>query len=165
MFLDLSKAFDTLEYSIVLSKMEKYGLHGVTLEWFKSYLSGRSLKVKCRTAQSGKLQISDDYLIEYGTPPGSCLGPLIFLIFVNDLSLHLMHLECIQFADDTTLMVSHSNRHYLCYCVYKDLTCVQDWFNANKLTLNLKKTAYLLFEKEFSKDKDLDLTLNGVTIP
>ena len=55
-FLDLSKAFNILEHTIVLSKMEKYGLHGVTLEWFKSYLSGRSLRVKCRTAQSGKLQ-------------------------------------------------------------------------------------------------------------
>ena len=62
-------------------------------------------------------------------------------------------------------MVSHSNRHYLHYCVYEDLTSVQDWFNANKLTLNLKKTAYLLFEKEFSKNTDLDLSLNGVTIP
>ena len=150
-FLDLLKAFDTLEHTIVLSKMEKYGLCGVKLEWFKSYLSGRSLRVKCRTAQSGKLQQSDDYLIEYGTSQGSCLGPLIFLIFVNDLSLHLMHLECIQFADDTILKVSHSNRHYLHYCVYEDLTCVQDWFNANKLTLNLKKTAFLLFERESSK--------------
>ena len=76
-----------------------------------------------------------------------------------------MHLKCIQFAGNTTLMVSHSNRHYLRYCVYEDLTSVQDWFNANKLTLNLKKTAFLLFEKEFSKNTDLDLSLNGVTIP
>ena len=88
-FLDLSKAFDMLQHNIILDKMEKYGLRGVTLSWFKSYLGNRKLRAKCRTAQSGRIVRSEEYNIEYGTPQGFCLGPLIFLIFCNDLSLTL----------------------------------------------------------------------------
>ena len=97
--------------------MERYGLHGVTLSWFKSYLENQKLRAKCRTAQSGQVTKSDIFPIDYGTPQGSCLGLLIFLIFCNDLSLHLQFLECIQFADDTTLVHSHANKHYLRFCV------------------------------------------------
>ena len=144
--------------------MERYGLHGVTLSWFKSYLENRKLRAKCRTAQSGQVIKSDIFPIDYGTPQGSCLGPLIFLIFCNDLSLHLQFLECIQFADDTTLVFSHANKHYLRFCVMEDLSSIQDWFYANKLTLNLSKTVYLFFEHKCHTNIDLDLTLNGVTI-
>ena len=107
---------------------------------------------------------SDTFQIDYGTPQGSCLGPLIFLIFCNDLSLHLQFLECIQFADDTTLVFSHVNKHYLRFCMVEDLMSIQDWFYANKLTLNLSKTVYLFFEHKSHMNVDLDLVLNGVTI-
>ena len=145
--------------------MEKYGLCGVTLSWFRSYLENRKLQAKCRTAQNGHTVRSEEYDIASGTPQGSCLGPLIFLIFCNNLSLNLQSLDCIQFADDTTLLFSHSNKHYLQFCVMEDLAVIQDWFNANKLTLNLTKTVYLYFEKSSKTNTDLDLTLNGVTIP
>ena len=145
--------------------MERYGLRGVTLSWFKSYLENRKLQAKCRTAQSGQVTKSDIFPIDYSTPQGSCLGPLIFLIFCNDLSLHLQFLECIQFADDTTLVHSHANKHYLRSCVMEDLLSIQDWFYANKLTLNLSKTVYLFFEHKSHTNTSLDLTLNGVTIP
>ena len=164
-FLDLSKAFDSLQHDIILKKMERNGLHGITLSWFKSYLENRKLQAKCRTAQSGQVTKSDIFPIDYGTPQGSCLGPLIFLIFCNDLSLHLQFLECIQFADDTTLVYSHANKHYLRFCVMEDLLSIQDWFYANKLTLNLSKTVYLFFEHKGHMNTDLDLTLNGITIP
>ena len=164
-FLDLSKAFDSLQHDIILQKMERYGLHGVTLSWFRSYLENRKLRIKCRTSQSGQVVKSDTFPIEYGTPQGSCLGPLIFLIFCNDLRLHLQFLKCIQFADNTTLLFSHANKHYLRFCVMEDLLSIQDWFNANKLTLNLSKTVYLFFEHKARTNIDLDLTLNGVTIP
>ena len=135
-----------------------------TLKWFESYLSDRKLCVKFRPASTGQVETTDEYDIEYGTPQGLCLGPLIFLVFCNDLSLHLEYLQCIQFADDTTLYFGHKNRHYLRYCVESDLINIQDWFNANRLTLNCNKTVYMLFEKQ-SNMPDLNLVLNNVVIP
>ena len=105
--LDLSKAFDTIEHTILLNKLDLYGIRGNVLSWFKSYLTGRKLRVKCRTISNMKETTSKEYPVEYGTPQGSCLGPLIFLIFVNDLHLHLQFSESVQFADDTTLLFSH----------------------------------------------------------
>ena len=106
-FLDLSKAFDTLEHSVIFKKFERYGLRGPCLEWFKSFLYGRTLRVKCNMGNG--IGLSKEFQVEYGAPQGSCLGPLIFLVFCNDLHLHLMHLEVLQFADDTTLYLSHKH--------------------------------------------------------
>ena len=120
-FLDLSKAFDSLELDAVFAKMEKYGLRGCCLDWLKSYLRDRKLKVCCKTADIGAESISRLYDVDYGTPQGLVLGPLIFLIFCNDLHLHLIFLSCIQFADDTTLYISHSSLDYIRFCLEHDL--------------------------------------------
>ena len=144
LMLDLSKAFDTLQHSVVYKKLERYGLRGNCLSWFKSYLTGRTLQVKC-TNNSGKEILSDRCNMDYGTPQGSCMGPLLFLIFCNDLHLNLQFLESVQFADDTTLHISHRNMNYMKFCLTMDLESIEDWFRANKLTLNIDKTVLLHF--------------------
>ena len=159
-FLDLSKAFDTLEHSTVFKKLERYGIRGPALNWFKDYLTDRSLRVKCRTGDKGTETTSDTYPVEYGTPQGSCLGPLIFLIFCNDLQHHLTYLQCIQFADDTTLYLGHHNISYLTYMVEQDLENISDWFRANKLTLNVSKTTCLVFGKGQTRLTEA-LSING----
>ena len=163
-FLDLSKAFDTLEHNVVYLKLEKYGLRGTCLEWFKSYLSDRSLLVSCKSGESGCVNTSNIYEVEYGTPQGSCLGPLIFLIFCNDLQNHLMFLSCIQFADDTTLYITHKSLDYIKFCIETDLCTLQDWFIANKLTLNVGKSVCILFSRT-GQDVPLNLRLGKELIP
>ena len=162
--LDLSKAFDTIDHKVMLKKLELYGVRGNTLSWFESYLSDRRLRVKCRTACSMEETYSDTYHIEYGTPQGSCLGPLIFLIFVNDMSLHINDGDIIQFADDTTLIFGHRNTNYLKFCIEGQLAVLQDWFYANKLTLNVEKSVYLLFERN-KTNIDLNISVCGKKLP
>ena len=86
--------------------------------------------------------------MEYGTPQGSCLGPLLFLIFTNDLHQHLKYCQCILFADDTTIYMSHRNLNYCEWCIQSDIHTLQDWFKANKLMLNIKKICMHAFLSE-----------------
>ena len=164
LFLDLLKAIDTLEHRIVLDKMYQYGIGGVSLDWFSSYLSNRQMHIKCKPTSTGCEEFSDIFLVTYVTPQGSCLGPLIFLIFCNDLQLHLQFMDCFQFVDDTTLVYGHPYKHYLHFCIETDLNAIQDWFYANKLTLNLNKTVYMLFQSKKGDTTDLKIELRGVTI-
>ena len=143
-FLDLSKAFDTLDHNILISKLERYGVRGVMLDWFKSYLTGRSLVAKISTI-NGDITKSNYYDISFGTAQGSCLGPLLFVIFCNDIYQLPIFGKLILFADDTTLIESHKNKKFLQYAVNHDMILLMDWFIANKLTLNLSKTLAMEF--------------------
>ena len=163
-FLDLSKAFDTLNHSTVLLKLDRYGLRGNCLNWFRSYLSNRKMQISCRTGDTGNEQTSRTHKVEYGAPQGSCLGPLIFLIYCNDLQVHLLYLSCIQFADDTTLYIKHRKQSLIRFALDYDLRTLQDWFRANKLTLNVGKSVCILFDKTNTADQ-LNLSINGETIP
>ena len=163
--LDLSKAFDTIEHEILLNKLDLYGIRGIPQAWFKSYLTDRTLRVKCSTLSNSSKTTGNEYPVHYGTPQGSCLGPLIFLIFVNDLHLHLRDAEGIQFADDTTLVFVHRNLNYLQFCIQEELTILQDWFNSNKLTLNIGKSSYLLYHNKKEKPTTVRIELNGIEIP
>ena len=121
--------------------------------------------MKCRTISDPTEIRSDEQEVHHGTPQGSCLGPLIFLLFVNDLYLNLGVADCIQFADDTTLVFVHRNQNYLRYCVENELTIVQDWFNANRLTLNVGKSSYLLFQGNKQSSSHFQIVLNKIEIP
>ena len=164
-FLDLSKAFDTLEHEVVYMKLDKYGIRGTCLKWFQSYLNERSLIVECNTGDSNMKSTSESYTVEYGTPQGSCLGPLIFLIFCNDLQSHLLFLSCIQFADDTTLYITHNKISYIQSCIEIDLAILCDWFLSNKLTLNVGKSVCILFGKKPRSTTKLQIMLGHENIP
>ena len=109
------------------------------------YLGNRSIQVKCSISSTGQTEKSKSYPVEFGTPQGSYLGPLLFLIFCTNLHLHLSLCRSILFADDTTLYKSHQNLCYLKWCIDQDLKIISDWLRANKLILNINKTVYLFF--------------------
>lgn len=144
-FLDLSKAFDTIDHHILLDKLSYYGIRGKALEWFRSYLSDRSQYVNYTNVKSESLDIV------CGVPQGSILGPLLFIIYTNDLPFVLSNSKCILFADDTTLYTSAEGMSELRQLMESDLNILSDWFCANKLSLNVQKTNFLIFKSKNCK--------------
>ena len=145
-FIDLSKAFDTVDHNILLKKLSLYGIKNNNLKWFSSYLSNRKQFI-----QAGAMKTSYED-ITCGVPQGSILGPLLFIIYVNDLCNVSKILEPIVFADDTNLFFSHKNIKDLFQAVNSELGKVFQWFNANNLSLNKDKTKYTFFHKAREKD-------------
>ena len=138
-FVDLQKAFDTVDHDILLSKLDHYGIRGVTNTWFKSYLSNRSQYVVVSGAKS-KMKT-----IQHGVPQGSVLGPLLFLLYINDLHHCIRTSETYHFADDTHLLNLAETVWSLCGRVNSDLRVLVSWLNANKISLNASKTEYIIF--------------------
>ena len=139
LFMDLSKAFDTIDHHILLDKLFYYGVRGVALNWFRSYLLCRKQYVVVDGVESNLTEVS------CGVPQGSVLGPLLFLIYGNDIihSSNIFRLSL--FADDTVAVLSHKNLHTLISLVNEEFAKLLIWFPSNTLLLNQDKTKYIIF--------------------
>ena len=127
LFLDLKKAFDTVNHDILIKKLKHYGVDNRELLWFKSYLANRSQTVNVNST------LSDFQPINIGIPQGSILGPLLFIIFVNCLPCAVDECKTVMYADDTSLMYKAKNASDLQNQLESCLSKVADWFKANKL--------------------------------
>ena len=133
------KPYDTVDHHILLKKLEYYGIKGLANNWFKSYLSNRQQYVSINGFDSKKLPM------KYGVPQGSVLGPLLFLIYINDLNQALTHSIIHHFADDTNILVSCSSIKALQKKINIDLKLLCKWLKANKISLNTGKTELIIF--------------------
>ena len=147
-FIDLSKAFDTIDHKILASKLKHYGVRGCTLSLIESYLSNRLQKVSVLG------EISDPLPVIYGVPQGSCLGPLLFLIYINDLGKISNDSEIILFADDTNIFVQGRTKEAAYEMANKILDKIINYMTCNKLHINLEKSCYMYFCKKGSNHKD-----------
>ena len=138
-FIDLKKAFDTVNHNILLSKLRHYGFRGVISGLCSSYLSNR----KQTTEINGF--ISEQQSIDCGVPQGSVLGPLLFLIYMNDIQYSSTKLNFFLFADDTNILYADKHLHLLESVANTELTKVYEWLTANRLTLTIKKSNYVIF--------------------
>ena len=137
-FLDLKKAFDTVDHDILLSKLEAYGIKDSTYNFFKSYLNIRTQKCVLNGS------ISESKSLAFGIPQGTILGPLLFILYINDLPNCLENSEPQMYADDTHLTFAGNNVDIIEQKLNQDLIGVSNWLVANKLTLNKSKTEFMV---------------------
>lgn len=148
LFLDLRKAFDTVQHDILLRKLEYCGIRGVALQLLQSYLENRYQYVKIEEMSSNKL------VIRYGVPQGSIMGPLLFLIYINDLVNIPGSPNVVMYADDTNVFFTGTNKQQLEEMTNRYLVNLSEWLTTNKLQLNESKTKYVIFRPINKRDND-----------
>ena len=151
-FIDLKKAFDTCDISILIRKLEHYGFRGISNKWFFSYLNGRTQYVEINGVKSTLKDIT------HGVPQGSVLGPILFLLYINDLP-NATSLFSSLFADDTIFVNTNKDLKILESSTNKELQKAQLWFQANKLSLNVSKTKYMIFRTNRMQNIDPDFSI------
>ena len=151
-FLDLAKAFDTVDHSILISKLCHYGIRGKPLMLLENYLSNRHQVTAANTCKSSPT------VIKCGVPQGSILGPLLFLLYINDLP-NCCLFEVKLFADDACLILNNKCHQLLEITANNELNKVNEWMQANKLTVNYKKTKYMILSKVHKSAINIKLTM------
>ena len=160
-FLDISKAFDTIDHNILLSKLYKYGIRGNTLNWFMNYLSNRYQFVSINNTSSSFLRT------ECGVPQGSILGPILFILYINDLPRVSTKLKFLLYADDTNILYENTDANAIIKTINMEMPKIMEWFESNKLHLNVNKSVAMLFhtrQKRVNID-DISIVIDGKTIP
>ena len=154
----MSKAFDTISHDILIHKLEHYGIRGICRDWFASYLTNRSQYTEINGHKSTYLNINT------GVPQGSILGPILFLIYVNDIN-NSSNLNILCFADDTTAYKSGPNIKDLISDVNIQLQLLYIWLSCNKLSLNINKTSYTIFRPHSNTHINISNSLHKYVLP
>lgn len=164
-FLDMSKAFDFVNHDILLQKLYRYGVRGPAWDWLACYLNKRQQCVEiAKVIGKDKIVFKSDYQYNgFGVPQGSILGPLLFLLYINDLPKTIDH-KCILFADDTTLLIKYDKNAIFEDVIKKALTDIIAWLDSNNLQINLSKTKLIQFQTYKSKHLDIQIKHNDTTI-
>lgn len=157
--LDLSKAFDSVDHDLLVMKMEKYGIRGNSSQLFRSYLSNRKQYVFGKTADGQSFK-SNLQIVKRGVPQGSILGPLLYIIYTNELSGIVG--DTVQFADDTTIVFSESKNKNVSGKIFNGLSLLENWFTSHNLLLNVDKTKLIKFQ--YSKEQESHIFYNGIDI-
>ena len=155
-FIDFQKAFDTVNHQILINKLSNYGIRGCINDWFKSYLTNRRQFVSIDGFKSAEESI------EHGVPQGSVLGPLLFLLYINDLHLAIINSSTFHFADDTHLLKIAKSVKKIQKQINIDLKLLVSWLLANKISLNKTKTELIIFRKPRDKiNHNIKIKLHG----
>ena len=141
-FLDLKRAFETIDRDLLLYKLGKYGISGTVIKWFECYLNDRRQRVKCVDVNSSERAIN------VGVPQGSILGPLLFIIYINDMARVFKNCKYHFFADDTVLYLDEADPIKLVNKINADIESVRIWLEKNKLKLNVTKTKSMLIANQ-----------------
>jgi Skp family chaperone for outer membrane proteins len=159
-FIDLSRAFDSISHTILLRKLKYYGIRGIAHDWIKDYLTNRKQYVIYNSSKSSMGNVT------IGVPQGSILGPLLFLLYVNEINNVSDKLCCILFADDTNIFTTGKSLKEIQTILNDELSLINSWFQANKLSINISKTNFMIMSSTGKRynSNDCKILIDGQVI-